>query len=151
VYNSSTFTPMQSDGVLVLGQDQDLVGGGFEADQSFSGAIAQFGMWDRQLTLKEISTLSECNSESALSGNVFTLDSQDTLNSWITSNVITNYVTLLSLCVPSPIINRLFMIEKVSHNQISKICSVIGGKMPIPTSLETAKKGRDSPIVKNYS
>jgi hypothetical protein len=124
----------------VLGQDQDTPGGRFEVHQCFSGAIAQFGMWDRQLSLDEISKLAVCDSSSSLSGNVFALDSQDTLKSWIMSSIVKNDVSLSSLCLPSPLLNRLFMVDMVSHKYMNNLCSITGGKMPIPTSLEMAKQ-----------
>lgn len=133
--------------MLVLGQDQDALGAHFDASQSFSGAITQFSMWDRQLSLDEISKLNDCDSTSRLSGNVFALGSQESLNSWIASNVVTKFVSLSSLCVQSPLLNRLYMVDMVSHKYISNLCSVIGGKMPIPTSVETAKQIHDQNAV----
>ena len=34
-------------GILILGQEQDTYGGGLAIDQSFSGLITQFNVWDR--------------------------------------------------------------------------------------------------------
>ena len=34
-------SPLGAGGALVLGQDQDVVGGGFEASQAFSGALRE--------------------------------------------------------------------------------------------------------------
>lgn len=35
-----------SGGVLVLGQDQDTIGGGFDAQQALAGELAELNMWD---------------------------------------------------------------------------------------------------------
>ena len=44
-----------SGGTTVLGQDQDSVGGGFEADQEFGpGQLAEVNMWSRVLSGSEI-------------------------------------------------------------------------------------------------
>ena len=50
---------MIDDGVLVLGQDQDALGDGFEADQAFSGELTQFNIWDRVLTQDEIEPIAK--------------------------------------------------------------------------------------------
>nr|XP_006815114.1 PREDICTED: uncharacterized protein LOC100367357 [Saccoglossus kowalevskii] len=47
-------TPIQGGGVLVLGQDQDTVGGGFDPFQAFVGKMTKFNLWDRVLTYQEI-------------------------------------------------------------------------------------------------
>uniref|UniRef100_A0A8C5QK91 Pentraxin family member n=1 Tax=Leptobrachium leishanense TaxID=445787 RepID=A0A8C5QK91_9ANUR len=39
---------------IILGQDQDSYGGGFQASQCFVGEINQFDMWDYALSLEEI-------------------------------------------------------------------------------------------------
>lgn len=44
-------------GALVLGQDQDNVGGGFEADQALNGQLADIGFYDTQLTASDIDTI----------------------------------------------------------------------------------------------
>ncbi len=41
-------------GALVLGQELDARGGKFDEAESFSGLIAQFGLWDRVLLDAEI-------------------------------------------------------------------------------------------------
>ncbi|XP_032991672.1 serum amyloid P-component-like [Lacerta agilis] len=41
-------------GSLILGQDQDSVGGGFDSNQSFLGEITDVNMWDRVLTQDEM-------------------------------------------------------------------------------------------------
>ena len=56
-------------GALVLGQDQDTIGGGFAAQESFVGNISAVHMWDRDLSSEEIDALvSECDSD--FHGNV---------------------------------------------------------------------------------
>ncbi|XP_078698216.1 oncoprotein-induced transcript 3 protein-like isoform X2 [Branchiostoma floridae x Branchiostoma belcheri] len=41
-------------GTWILGQDQDRVGGGFEASQSFIGKMSEVNLWDRVLSPAEI-------------------------------------------------------------------------------------------------
>ena len=51
---SEDFRQLPGGGVLVLGQDQDSPGARFDSSQSFSGKIAQFGMWRKVLSQSEI-------------------------------------------------------------------------------------------------
>ena len=45
------------DGGLVLGQDQDRLGGGFAADQAFQGSLDDLWIYDRALTAAEVQAL----------------------------------------------------------------------------------------------
>ncbi|XP_072320139.1 neuronal pentraxin receptor b [Eucyclogobius newberryi] len=60
--------PIKPGGVLILGQEQDTVGGRFEASQALVGELSQFNLWDRVLKPAEVSALADCSS-SAL-GNI---------------------------------------------------------------------------------
>lgn len=48
------------DGVLVLGQDQDSLGGGFSASDAFSGNLTDFYLWDPVLSLKQVLRARAC-------------------------------------------------------------------------------------------
>ena len=57
-------------GVLVIGQEQDTPGGGFEDQQSFIGELTNVQLWDFVLPVHEINALSLlCYANSGL-GNV---------------------------------------------------------------------------------
>lgn len=60
--------PIKPGGVLILGQEQDTVGGRFDASQALVGELSQFNLWDRVLKPAEVSALADCSS-SAL-GNI---------------------------------------------------------------------------------
>uniref|UniRef100_A0ABM0GWW2 Pentraxin family member n=1 Tax=Saccoglossus kowalevskii TaxID=10224 RepID=A0ABM0GWW2_SACKO len=60
-------TPIQGGGVLVLGQDQDVVGGGFDPFQAFVGKMTNFNLWNRVLTNQEII-------ENLDNGNIYSWD-----------------------------------------------------------------------------
>ena len=49
---------IRAGGVLVLGQEQDTEGGGFEANQSFVGSMASVNLWSRVLSSQEIFRMS---------------------------------------------------------------------------------------------
>ncbi|KAM6972832.1 neuronal pentraxin-1-like [Aplochiton taeniatus] len=75
--NLAPYHPIKAQGVLVLGQEQDTLGGGFDATQAYVGELAHLNMWDRKLTSGEIYNLATCNSK-AQPGNVF---------SWSAANI----------------------------------------------------------------
>uniref|UniRef100_A0A8C9TXQ2 Neuronal pentraxin receptor b n=3 Tax=Scleropages formosus TaxID=113540 RepID=A0A8C9TXQ2_SCLFO len=53
--------PIRPGGVLVLGQEQDTLGGRFDASQALVGELSQFNLWDRVLTPTEITRLADCS------------------------------------------------------------------------------------------
>ncbi len=56
----------------MLGQEQDSVGGGFDADQSFKGMLSNVNLWDKVLTHREIEEMStSCLLDEWNSGNVY--------------------------------------------------------------------------------
>uniref|UniRef100_A0A8C9R8E6 Neuronal pentraxin receptor a n=1 Tax=Scleropages formosus TaxID=113540 RepID=A0A8C9R8E6_SCLFO len=60
--------PISPGGVLVLGQEQDAMGGRFDASQALVGELSQFNLWDRVLSPAEIAGLADCSA--AFLGNV---------------------------------------------------------------------------------
>ena len=51
---------IQAGGSLVLGQEQDSVGGGFDASQSFQGSLAFVNVWSHALPESTIKEMSAC-------------------------------------------------------------------------------------------
>ncbi|XP_071754593.1 neuronal pentraxin receptor a [Centroberyx gerrardi] len=47
-------------GVLILGQEQDSLGGGFDSSQALVGELSQVGLWDRVLTPSQVASLARC-------------------------------------------------------------------------------------------
>lgn len=47
-------------GALVLGQDQDQRGEGFNPVESFVGSISQLNIWDRVLTPQQVHVVTDC-------------------------------------------------------------------------------------------
>ncbi|QIZ73728.1 LamG-like jellyroll fold domain-containing protein [Oxynema aestuarii] len=62
IHKGKTISP---DGSLVLGQEQDAVGGGFDPNQAFKGYLSDFRIWNRVRTAQEI----EANMNFRLAGN----------------------------------------------------------------------------------
>ncbi|KPP79300.1 neuronal pentraxin-1-like [Scleropages formosus] len=68
--NLAPYHPIKPQGDLVLGQEQDTLGGGFDATQAFVGELANFNIWDKKLSAGEIYSLATCSSKAPV-GNVF--------------------------------------------------------------------------------
>lgn len=47
-------------GMLVLGQEQDSPGGGFDSSQALVGELSQVGVWDRVLSPNQVASLARC-------------------------------------------------------------------------------------------
>ncbi|XP_043924020.1 neuronal pentraxin-1 isoform X2 [Protopterus annectens] len=75
--NLAPYHPIKPHGVLILGQEQDTLGGGFDATQAFVGELAHFNIWDKVLTPGEVYNLATCSTK-AIAGNVI---------SWSESNI----------------------------------------------------------------
>ncbi|XP_037789280.1 C-reactive protein 3.3-like [Penaeus monodon] len=63
---------LPKNGTLVIGQDQDTEGSGFDATQSFCGEFTGLEIFDRMLDEFDLKDLSSC--ESVLGGNILTWD-----------------------------------------------------------------------------
>ncbi|KAJ8413688.1 hypothetical protein AAFF_G00081950 [Aldrovandia affinis] len=74
--NLAPWHPIKSGGVIILGQEQDTVGGRFDATQAFVGELSQFNIWDRVLRPVDIMNMANCSSY--MPGNIIP---------WIDNNV----------------------------------------------------------------
>ncbi|XP_060021581.1 neuronal pentraxin receptor [Lagenorhynchus albirostris] len=66
--NLAAWHPVKPHGILILGQEQDTLGGRFDATQAFVGDIAQFNLWDHILTPAQVLGIANCTGP--LLGNV---------------------------------------------------------------------------------
>ena len=55
-------------GVMVVGQDQDEIRGGYNPRQSWSGGITQVNLWDFSIEKWDIENIAKCRSDAF--GNV---------------------------------------------------------------------------------
>ncbi|XP_068180875.1 neuronal pentraxin-1 [Antennarius striatus] len=60
--NLSPWHPIKPGGVFILGQEQDTLGGRFDATQSFVGEMSDLHMWSHVLTASDIYSLASCGS-----------------------------------------------------------------------------------------
>ncbi|KAK2121609.1 hypothetical protein P7K49_002995 [Saguinus oedipus] len=66
--NLAAWHPIKPHGILILGQEQDTLGGRFDATQAFVGDITQFNLWDHALTPAQVLGIANCTAP--LLGNV---------------------------------------------------------------------------------
>ena len=131
VNDAGDVIPVDGDGVLVLGQDQDSPGGNFDKDQAFSGEISQFGIWKRVLTVEEIQEMAVCNVSTISSGLVvgWTSDLED---EWeISSLVEISSVPLTDLCATPDLLDKFIQTEKISYEKFKPTCDRLGGVIPV--------------------
>ncbi|XP_019397703.1 PREDICTED: neuronal pentraxin-2 [Crocodylus porosus] len=74
--NLAPWHPIKPGGVLILGQEQDTVGGRFDATQAFVGEMSQFNIWDRVLKAEDIVNIANCSTN--MPGNIIP---------WVDNNV----------------------------------------------------------------
>ncbi|XP_053550382.1 neuronal pentraxin-2 [Bombina bombina] len=74
--NLAPWHPIKPGGILILGQEQDTVGGRFDATQAFVGELSQFNIWDRVLKAEDIVNIANCSAN--MPGNVIP---------WVDNNV----------------------------------------------------------------
>ncbi|KAM4632269.1 neuronal pentraxin-2 [Discoglossus pictus] len=74
--NLAPWHPIKPGGILILGQEQDTVGGRFDATQAFVGEMSQFNIWDRVLKAEDIVNIANCSAN--MPGNIIP---------WVDNNV----------------------------------------------------------------
>ncbi|XP_029359642.1 neuronal pentraxin-2 [Echeneis naucrates] len=60
--NLAPWHPIKPGGVFILGQEQDTLGGRFDATQSFVGEMSDIHMWSHVLSASDIYSLASCGS-----------------------------------------------------------------------------------------
>ena len=114
----------------VMGQDQDSFGGGFQADQSYSGKLADLRVMDRVLEHSELNRMNPCDL-----GAGWAL-----LDTWVTTNVDTAVEISDYFCSHHYHKNYFISTQYVDFNQSKEVCDLIQGTLPLP---ETEKDLQD--------
>ena len=115
---------------IVLGQDQDSMGGMFQAYQSLSGAITQFHVWNRNMTELEQTEILERDCER----NYLPKDpllSLDRLDDWELHTEVSRTDEKF-LCETNPASNKLILSKEVVFNQFYPVCENLGGWLEAP-------------------
>ncbi|XP_042894047.1 uncharacterized protein LOC122267911 [Penaeus japonicus] len=118
-------------GSLVLGQESDKVGGGFQALQSFSGIISDFNLYSRSLQETEIKDLAEC-SRQVPEGDVVSWSSTE----WqVEGPVIRVNLTQNDLCPPRRF--RFTVFPRRSKEKAARsLCRNLKSTLATPRSAE---------------
>ncbi|XP_071545096.1 uncharacterized protein [Panulirus ornatus] len=77
-YLETEVIPLPLNSTLTIGQEQDLVGEGFDLTQVFHGHVAQVNIWNWSLTQKEVEDMASCRRHAE--GNVFSSDEDELEN-----------------------------------------------------------------------
>lgn len=116
--------PMPLNGTLVLGQEQDTTGGGFDRQQVLRGRITQINMWNRTLSAGEIHRTAFCATYEL--GDVFSSDREDVE----LFNVKVETAPLDSFC--SPYNEYVILPESRDMKGALRACQMIGNRMFAP-------------------
>ncbi|ROT81977.1 putative neuronal pentraxin-2 [Penaeus vannamei] len=115
---SGSFLP--KNGTLVIGQDQDTEGSGFDATQSFCGEFTGLEIFDRMLDEFDLKDLSSC--ESTLKGNILTWEDAE-------------YQQLSQSCDVKPVPFFMFL-DKLQFSASTFLCSALGGSVATPMNAD---------------
>ncbi|XP_047494212.1 uncharacterized protein LOC125042554 [Penaeus chinensis] len=138
---------IDGDGVLILGQDQDVLGGGFQEDQSLSGEITALHIWDYALddvmindianfqsNLQEKPRIEHTNKQT----NNRTKHHAGNVVSWLTSSwEMHGEVEIRDLpreMVTQMPITHIMMADPKPFPEATHLCSLLKGKMSAPAS-----------------
>ena len=113
-------------GTIILGQDADALGGGFDENQALSGSISDFHMWDRAINENEATVLSNCNNSGGeFVGNV--IDWND-VNNWDNHNITITEVD--NVCNHNTTSNFIVFNQRMNSDDITRHCNVLRGMLP---------------------
>ena len=123
------FLTIKTGGILILGQEQDALGGFFDDDQSFSGEISEFFWFHESLSDETIAGLSNCNANpgNVTDSSVVTWD--EFLDEWTFSKVEKNSLTLDTFCSARIMKDYLVWADQVTYTQISDYCRRLDGEL----------------------
>ena len=122
-----------TDSAFIVGQDQDIIRGGYDAAESFYGEIAELNMWDEVVDDQNIESMSRCKNFEK--GNAVAWKREY----WKTSNVAVDELT-----EPKEMCRKESLFVVFPHpagiHQANKICQIHGGSVVVPRSKEENDK-----------
>jgi len=126
--------PVDPGGILIMGQDQDNLGGGFDRRQSFSGIIAQLNIWDFALEDYAVENIAECRADNY--GNIIQWKREKFELG--PDHIEYSTMPLYELCSDQKgESSRYFMFNDVwSYNFYKSWCYNMGGSIALPQSEE---------------
>ena len=110
-----------------IGQEQDIIGGGYDPAQLFNGEISEFNMWNTLISEEEIRNLAKCMSTTR--GNVI---------AWNQTNFKFNKIDIIDVLEHSLFCEKRKQLvvfpEKKSFQRAKSLCNIHGGKLALPYS-----------------
>ncbi|XP_068232666.1 LOW QUALITY PROTEIN: uncharacterized protein [Palaemon carinicauda] len=123
-------------GTLIIGQEQDSLGGTFASSQILQGDIVQLSIWDRHLSPEEIQDLANCKSEGR--GNIFSLDTAEVNK---LGPVSISSLKVSDLCKQQP--HYLVLPERRTVTASLVQCHLLNASMVVPSSKEENSRIRN--------
>ncbi len=113
----------------MLGQEQDSYGGSFDKTQAFRGKMTPCNIWKGLLDESSIMAMSSCKEEQL--GSVISSESK----SWEKIDSTSVTIDYAPLCAKDLWAEKLLLISNaISFDLLAPVCSLAGGKLPIPQS-----------------
>ncbi|KAK3861646.1 hypothetical protein Pcinc_032411 [Petrolisthes cinctipes] len=130
--------PVMMNGTLVLGQEQDNLGGGFDRNQIFRGDLAQISLWDRVLSSRDVAGMAECRDVGR--GNLF---SSDTVTFELHGDplVQVSWHNLSTLCQTKE--HNVVFPEERSLQEARTFCHRFNATLAVPTTKQDNQRLTD--------
>ena len=122
VIKDGKYVSLTGGGRLIVGQEQDTLGGSFDETQSLSGSVTGLEVWSKVISPEDIQELASCDVE--------TLDISERIVKWTTSQWKTfGNVTTKSqenICQPSPLLNVVCILTPQCLKIIKNVPKIVG-------------------------
>ena len=121
-----------SKSMFIIGQEPDILEGGYDPAQLFNGEISEMNMWDEVLSHDQVRALANCSS--TLLGNILP---------WIKDEFKINEAKVFD--IPSTSFfcqeQKQFVVfpQKRTIHRAKALCDIHGGKIAVPTTEKEAK------------
>ncbi|XP_071522701.1 uncharacterized protein [Panulirus ornatus] len=122
--------PLDGGGVLVVGQEQDTLGGSFHQEQSFSGEFTELNIWRTVLDDDTIKQVALC--EVYTEGDALSWSRQ----SWQTLGGVSWVSRSRDIVCDASTRRITFFPDRYTLTQAIHLCQVVGGQVGVPTTTQ---------------
>ncbi|XP_045110701.1 uncharacterized protein LOC123504331 [Portunus trituberculatus] len=120
--------PLEGNGVFIIGQEQDSLGGGFQRDQSFSGELTHLNVWGSVLNEAAVNQIWSC--KDVTHGDALAWTSVQ--ESWLTEGEASwSMQSREEVCSTKTRVITVFP-DRFSLRQAHHLCHVVGGNILVP-------------------
>ncbi|KAK8393089.1 hypothetical protein O3P69_013253 [Scylla paramamosain] len=129
---AETTQPLEGNGVFIIGQEQDSLGGGFQRDQSFSGELTHLNVWRSVLDEATVNQIWSC--KEVIQGDALAWTSVQ--ESWLTEGEASwSMQSKEEVCSTQTRVVTVFP-DRFSLRQAQHLCHVVGGEILVPLDEE---------------